>query len=258
MPSAFRRAFPTACFVWCLAWGIATAESEPEAKPQVAATPPPVAGMVDAEPGVVVELYTSQGCAACPPADNLLARIAGRDGIIALSLHVDYWDYIGWRDRFAQPAFSKRQRAYARAEGSRSLFTPQMIVAGRHRLEGQRGMELAELLQFEAERPAQVEIELHRNGAMLEIRASAEPPLSLPVIVDLVRYRPREKVRIGAGENAGRSVVYHNIVTVWETLGQWDGTGPVTFHVRVEGPDAVVVLMQEEGPGPIVAAVQAR
>lgn len=250
MTSAFRRAIPNAFAVWCLASVTALAQAGPE----VAAAPPPPG----AEAGVVVELYTSQGCAACPPADELLARIAARPGVIALSLHVDYWDYIGWRDRFAQPGFTERQKAYARAEGSRSLFTPQMIVAGRHRLEGQRGMELAELLQLEAARPQAVQIDLLRSGAMLEIRASAEPPLSHPVTVDLVRYTPKETVRIGSGENAGRSVTYHNVVTVWETLGKWDGAGPVTFHVRIEGAEPVVVLMQEAGPGPIVAAARER
>ena len=79
---------------------------------------------------VVIELFTSQGCATCPPADTLLDQLAARPGIIALALHVDYWDYLGWKDAFAQPQFSDRQKAYAKSRRERSVFTPQMIVQG--------------------------------------------------------------------------------------------------------------------------------
>ncbi len=217
-----------------------------------------VAETSDGEPGVVVELFTSQGCAACPPADALMARLVDRPGVIALSLHVDIWDYLGWPDHFAQPGFTERQKAYARAEGSRSILTPQMIVAGAHRLGGVRGMELADLLQHEAERPGRVELRLRRNGSMLEIVARAEPPLERGAVVDLVRYTPKATMSIGGGENAGRTVTHHNIVTLWETLGLWDGNGPVAFHVRVDGSEPVVVIVQEKGPGPILAAARSR
>jgi hypothetical protein len=223
-----------------------------------AAQAPASAQYMEGEPGIVVELFTSQGCAACPPADALMARVAARPGVIALSLHVDIWDYLGWPDRFAQPAFTERQKAYARAEGSRSLFTPQMIVAGTHRLGGARGMELADLLQAEAGRPARVDLVLRRNGTMLEIVASAEPPLERGAVVDLVRYTPQATVDISGGENAGRTVTHHNIVTLWETLGLWDGSGTVAFHVRLEGPEPAVVIVQEAGPGPILAAARSR
>ena len=218
----------------------------------------PAARAGDTETGVVVELFTSQGCVACPPADALMARLVQRPGVIALSLHVDIWDYLGWRDRFAQPGFSERQKAYARVEGSRSIFTPQMIVAGAHRLKGTRGMELAELLQKEAGRNSEVRLVLQRAGSMLHVTAEAEPPLDREVTVDLVRYKPEATVEIYGGENAGRTVTHHNIVTVWESLGLWDGNGPVAFHVRVEGSDPVVVIVQETGPGAILAAARSR
>jgi hypothetical protein len=210
------------------------------------------------EPGVVVELFTSQGCVACPPADALMARLAQRPGVIALSLHVDIWDYLGWEDRFASPAFTARQKAYARAEGSRSVFTPQLIVAGTHRITGARGMELADVLQAESGKPSQVRLDLRLGDGMLEIIASAEPPLGREVHVDLVRYTPEATVHVGAGENAGRTMTQHNIVTEWERLGPWDGNGPVAFHVRIDGADPVVVIVQEPGPGAILAAAQAR
>ncbi|WP_114966793.1 DUF1223 domain-containing protein [Alkalilacustris brevis] len=211
-----------------------------------------------ADEGVVVELFTSQGCSACPPADELLARLAQRPGVIALALHVDYWDYIGWRDRFAKPKFSARQKAYARAEGSRSIYTPQMIVAGTHRVEGLRPMDLADLILEEGRRPPQVEWQLKRSGSMLEIHIEAEPPLEGDVLVELVRYRERETVDIRAGENAGRRVTYHNIVTAWTTLGEWSGSGTIAFHVRAEGEEPIVVLVQEPGPGRILSAARLR
>lgn len=212
----------------------------------------------DVDHGVVVELFTSQGCSACPPADELLARLAQRPGVIALALHVDYWDYIGWRDKFAKPKFTARQKAYARAEGSRSVFTPQMIVAGAHRVEGLRSMDLADLVRDEAARPSAVIIEARRTGPMLELRLGAEAPFERDVQVELVRYRPSEAVDIRSGENAGRRIVYHNIVTSWTTLGSWGGAGTVAFHVRVEGEEQVVVLVQEPGPGRILSAARLR
>lgn len=210
------------------------------------------------EPGVVVELFTSQGCASCPPADALMARLADRPGVIALSLHVDIWDYLGWADAFAQPAFTRRQKAYARAEGSRSVFTPQMIVAGVHRLIGTRGMDLADLLSAEAAVTPRVRLELRRNDEMLEITADTDTPLERSVRIDLVRYDPRRTVRIKGGENAGKTVTYHNIVTLWEKIGSWDGNGPVAFHIRLEGGKPAVVIVQEPGPGAILAASRAR
>ncbi|KKK59691.1 hypothetical protein LCGC14_3031870, partial [marine sediment metagenome] len=75
---------------------------------------------------VVIELFTSQGCSSCPPADELLTRLAARTDVIPLALHVDYWDYIGWRDHFGKPAFTKRQKSYAAVAGSRTIYTPQM------------------------------------------------------------------------------------------------------------------------------------
>ena len=218
----------------------------------------PAAAESVGEPGVLVELFTSQGCAACPPADALMARLAERPGVIALSLHVDIWDYLGWADRFADPAFSRRQKDYARAEGSRSIFTPQMIVAGTHRIVGSAGMELADRIAEEADRPERIQLELRRSNGMLEITATAQPPLERAVRVDMVRYTPSRSVHITAGENTGREATYHNIVTLWEQVASWDGVEPLMLHVRLDGADPAVVIVQEPGPGPILAASRAR
>ena len=213
--------------------------------------------MAEGERGVVVELFTSQGCVACPPADALMARLAGRPGVIALSLHVDIWDYLGWADPFADPAFTSRQKAYARAAGHRSIFTPQMIVGGVHRLAAPRGMELADLVRDEAARPDRVRLSLRRTGETLRISAEAEPPLERGARIDLVRYTPHATVLIEAGENAGMEVTQHNIVTLWKEIARWDGTAPLTLEVRIEGGEPAVVIVQEPGPGPILAAQRA-
>jgi hypothetical protein len=207
---------------------------------------------------VVVELFTSQGCSSCPPADKFLARIADRDDVIALALHVDYWDYLGWADAFASPAFTKRQKDYGHAAGARSVYTPQMIVGGVDPVVGTRPMEVADLLRAHSARPEQVTIKLVRNGGNVMISAIASPPLTAAADVQVVRYTPRSTVEIKHGENAGKTVIYANIVTKWDVVGTWDGDSPLTMSSVTEGSDPVVVIVQASGHGPILGAARLR
>ena len=207
---------------------------------------------------VVVELFTSQGCSSCPPADAVLAELAPREDVIALALHVDYWDYIGWADSFANPAFTKRQKAYARAAGSRTIYTPQMIVAGHDRLTGVKPMHLADLIRAHGAKPARVRLDLSRQGGTLEIIAEARPALPGPAVVQLVRYLPERQVEILRGENAGRRLTYANIVTSWTVLRDWDGQGVLKLSVPAPGEEPVVVIVQQSGPGAILAAARLR
>jgi len=209
-----------------------------------------------AEPVVVVELFTSQGCSSCPPADAFLQTLTGDPRIIPLSLHVDYWDYIGWADSFASPEFTKRQKAYARAAGAKMIYTPQMIVGGVERVEGNAPDELAYHLANHLAAPAQVTLVLERKGDVLVIRADADPPLTAPVRIQLVRYLPEETVEIQRGENAGKVVTYHNIVTSWDNLGDWAGTAPLEVSAPVTGSQPAVVIVQKEGPAAILAAAR--
>lgn len=208
---------------------------------------------------VVVELYTSQGCSSCPPADRLLHKLSDRDDVIALALHVDYWDYIGWKDSFANPAFTHRQKAYAAAAKRRSVYTPQMIVNGQEDVVGTYAMEIADLIMDHSTRRAPVDLSLQRGNSTLEIRArwtrDQTPP---PMVVQLVHYIPEETVHIRRGENAGETLTYHNIVNGWQVLEQWDGTAPLSLRTPEDGDRPVVVLVQVEGHGPIVAAAQLR
>jgi hypothetical protein len=211
---------------------------------------------------VVVELFTSQGCASCPPADEWLGQISTRDDIIALALHVDYWDYLGWADPFADPRFTERQKSYARARGDRMIYTPQVIINGEARLEGShRPLLEAHISQAFVTRAATtggVRLRLERTGDTLWIRAEADPPLTAPVVVHLVRYRPQAEVMIERGENAGRKAMSHNIVTDWQALTEWPGLDPLQMDQTLTGDDPVVVILQEPGPGAVLAAARLR
>ncbi|EPX87214.1 putative secreted protein [Rubellimicrobium thermophilum DSM 16684] len=214
------------------------------------------AGLRAEEPmPVVVELYTSQGCSSCPPADAMLEELARMDGVIALALHVDYWDYIGWPDSFASPLFSARQEAYAKAAGERMVYTPQVIVNGQDRVVGSDAMAVMARLHAHAGATTPIALRLAREGGMLRIEAESSAPLP-PLAVQLVRYRPSESVTIDGGENAGLTMTYANIVTAWEHVGDWDGNAPLSLLLPLSGEDPVVVLLQEHGPGRIRAAAR--
>lgn len=204
---------------------------------------------------VVVELFTSQGCSSCPAADALLAEMAGREDIIPLALHVDYWDYIGWVDGFAQAKFTKRQKGYAHAAGERRIYTPQMVVNGREDVVGSRPMKVAALIEKHADTPAKVALELRREGEQLHIHARALEEMR-PCVVYAVQYEPAREVMIERGENAGRSVRYTHIVRDWQLVRAWDDGAPFDAMMTLDPALPVVVLVQEERFGPIVAAAR--
>ena len=211
-----------------------------------------------AEEPVVVELFTSQGCSSCPPADALLARLTERADVIPLALHVDYWDYIGWADGFAKSAFTKRQKNYARAHGVRTIYTPQMVIDGQQAVVGHRPMEVAEAIMEAKEAPRQVRLNVTRHGDEIEVRVTAIRPLGQEALLQLVRYKPKETVAIERGENAGRTVTYHNIVTDWQTVATWNGREPLAVRHPAPGDSPAVVLVQEAGYGSMLAAARAR
>ncbi|WP_238995690.1 DUF1223 domain-containing protein [Sphingomonas solaris] len=210
------------------------------------------ASAADADHPVVVELFQSQGCSSCPPANASLNAIAGRADVLALSFAVTYWDQLGWKDGFAQPAFTARQWDYARAGRRPNVATPQMIVNGRGVLVGSDPARVAEALRR------------HDRGAggpairVAPGRVAIGPAQAgvQPATVWLVRYDPRIiAVAVRAGENAGRTLPHRNIVRALMPLGRWNGTA-MSFAVP-PGPDAAwrtAVLVQQGSGGPIVAA----
>ena len=206
---------------------------------------------------VVLELYTSQGCSSCPPADALLTELAGLDGVIALALHVDYWDYLGWKDAFGRPGNTARQRAYAKAARSRTIFTPEMVVQGEERLKGHDAKSILKGIARHQKQPAAVALSVTRDGEVLEVHLAPEGEANAgPSDVHLVRYTPQESVAIEGGENAGLDLTYTNIVTEWETVARWDGLAPLDLRLEGEKAGPVAVIVQKAHMGPVLTAAK--
>lgn len=210
---------------------------------------------------VVLELYTSQGCSSCPAADALLEELADQPGLLPLALHVDYWDYIGWADTFAHPGFTERQKAYARAAGERMIYTPQMIVGGVARVEGNDAAAVAEAIRAAQPDRLGPDLAISREGEGLRIRVAEWPEAAAaPLKLQLVRFQSQAVVEIAHGENAGKTVTYRNIVTDWQALADWPGTPPLDLLVPAPGSDPLAVLLQSSspqgGPGAILAAAR--
>lgn len=205
---------------------------------------------------VVVELFTSQGCSSCPPADELLHELAQSEDVIPLALHVDYWDYIGWKDEFANPAFTERQQRYARQAGARSVFTPQFVISGVDHVVGAHPMEIMDGIRRHAAMQGGIDLTINRSGDDLVVAGVTTQSFARPLSVQLVRYMPEAEVDIERGENAGKKVTYSNIVTSWQVVGEWDGRSPLTVTVPSDGDAPAVVILQEDGPGSIVAAAR--
>jgi hypothetical protein len=205
---------------------------------------------------VVVELYTSQGCSSCPPADEVLAQLSGRDDVIALSLHVDYWDYLGWRDTFAQRQFGQRQVGYRDAWRKSVVYTPQMVVQGRQEVMGGRPDELAAAIAAaRADGPA-VNVTIEREGGMLKCRIEPGPEHKVGTIW-IAKYTRSATVEISRGENAGREITYMNVVTSLNRIGSWEGTEieDVTMP-QPEPGEGVAIWVQSGENGPILAAAK--
>ncbi|CTQ50317.1 DUF1223 domain-containing protein [Jannaschia donghaensis] len=190
---------------------------------------------VAADP-VVVELYTSQGCSSCPPADEMLGKLTQRDNVIALSLHVDYWDWIGWKDTFAAPAFSERQLRYAEAVGSNTRYTPQFVIGGIDRVAGPSGMELSDLIQAHDGATGDV---LQADGSDVRVAATGTKGQLIAVT-----YLPEATVGVLHGENAGQSITYHNVVRSWTVLQELDGSVTTVRVPAAPDGEKRVVLAQ--------------
>ena len=211
---------------------------------------------------VVLELYTSQGCFACPRANRLVAEFARDPNVIALTFPVGYWDYLGWDDTFAQPQFSARQRDFERAMNFRSPFTPQLIIGGVRQVSAADWDEARATLDEVAAAPPRagaprVSIARLDPHSTAHITISAEAPRSTPADIWFLAYDPGPiSVWIERGENAGRTVVHYNLVSKIERAGTWNGAAASFDHSRCYPQCAVIV--QEPDGGPILAAAITR
>ena len=210
---------------------------------------------------VVVELFTSQGCYSCPPAERFLGELAGRADVIALEFHVDYWDDLvygaagKWRDPFSDPAFSDRQRAYnMRIRGQTGVYTPQMVVGGRFEAVGSRRDAVERAIARAGEAAPEVEVSVAPGPGGYRVRLAGNGAARGGVW--LVRFRKTATTRVRAGENRGKTLVNHNIVTEMRRIGEWEGArrALVVPAPAAEAGAGCAVIVQAAGPGPVLGA----
>jgi hypothetical protein len=214
------------------------------------------------QPRAVVELFTSQGCSSCPAADKLLSDFAADGSIVALSLPIDYWDYLGWRDTLARPRHTARQRNYSAVRGDRQVYTPQMVINGSAQALGSdRNAIEAAIARTQHGARLPVSVAVTPNGSGLDVAVSDHAGAGSGEVW-LCGIAKAVQVTIGRGENRGHTFTYHNVVRRWIKLGEWGGVAK-TWNVPrsdVEGDDidTVAILVQgsaAKGPGPMMGAV---
>lgn len=206
---------------------------------------------------IVVELFTSQGCSSCPPAEAFLTELANREGVIALEFHIDYWDYIGWKDSFAKPEFTARQKKYVETLKGRYAYTPQMVIHGRAHVVGSHRDEVESLIrQYVAEADKGPVVSMKRKGDTLIVAIGAGGAGAAAHDVVLVTYDKPRLTEIRSGENSGRTSKNSNVVREIVTIGSWSGK-PAKLRVPLagkQGDGGCAVLVQARDQGPILAA----
>ncbi len=217
----------------------------------------------EAKPRAIIELFTSQGCSSCPPADRLMGELARDPSLIVLSLPVDYWDYLGWKDTLAHGAFTYRQKAYSGMRGDRQVYTPQAVIngvahaVGSDRKQIERGIAAAAPLQA-----ADSGIRIVRRDGGLAVECPTRASEAAPAHLWALPFVKERSVQIGRGENGGRSVTYVNVVRGLSRIGECRGAAAaIDIPAASLTPDAegVVVLLQagtEKKPAQILAAAR--
>ena len=205
---------------------------------------------------VVVELFTSQGCSSCPPADALLGELAARSDVIALAYHVDYWDYIGWRDPFGAAENTERQRSYAAWMGSHMVYTPQMVIAGRYDVVGSRRGQVEDTLVKARQEPLPLAVAMVGYD-----KVTIDGPTDAPAATVLaVIFQARAETPVQRGENSGRTLAEFNIVREMLPVGRYSGgrqelaLDPEWLHEA--GYDGCAILVQDEATGRILGAAK--
>jgi len=215
------------------------------------------------QPKPVIELFTSQGCSSCPAADALLGEYALRGDVVALSMPVDYWDYLGWKDTLASAKFTARQREYAAHRGDGQVYTPQIVVDGSARAVGSDGAAVAKAVSSAATRckssPITIGLSMGRNTMQIALDVGPTAPATeLEGTVWVAVVRPEVPVSIQRGENRGKTVIYHNVVRELIPVGLWSG-GATSLKLdrsaimTSPGERSAVIVQQGKG-GPIIAA----
>ncbi len=224
---------------------------KPHAPAAIAAPVPPG----PARP-VLVELYTSQGCSSCVPADALMGQLADRRDVLALSLPITYWDMLGWKDTLASNANTARQKSYSEAMGRGGVYTPQMIVDGVNDLVGSREQAIEAAISDREADMAAVPITITTTSTEVHIEVGAGD--GADATIWLFRILPKATVSISAGENSGHTITYRNIVQDVKAVGLWKGQ-PVSLDLpRQEiggaAKDEIAVVVQKSGYGRVIGA----
>ncbi|HLW91847.1 MAG TPA: DUF1223 domain-containing protein [Roseiarcus sp.] len=214
----------------------------------------------------VVELFTSQGCSSCPPADRILGELARDPSVLAVSYSIDYWDYIGWKDTLAQPTYTQRQEAYAKTIGRGQVYTPQAIVNGLADAIGsdRNQIEAAESATAKRAGVLSVPMSIAEQGDAINITVGAAPPgAPHSAGVYLLALASKRTVVIQRGENAGATITYSNVVRGITKVGEWSGAEMTLSanlaQARLDGADAYAVILQQgdhAAPSTILAAVK--
>jgi hypothetical protein len=217
------------------------------------------------QPRALLELFTSQGCSSCPPADKLLGELAADPSLVAVSMPIDYWDYLGWKDTLASPAHSARQRGYARMRGDRQVYTPQIVVNGAtHVLGSDRAAIERAIVQTDSNSMIMsVPVLLSVGASALNVKLLAGKQNSTGEVW-LCPLARAVKVAIGRGENGGRTITYHNVVRNWLRLGEWSGNNlawsiPLSEITADESDEALILVQQgqRDRPGLVLGAAYA-
>lgn len=214
-------------------------------------------------PKGVVELFTSQGCSSCPKADAAFRRLATRKDVVALSYHVDYWNYLGWADTLSSPENTQRQYDYAAALGRRNVYTPQAVINGRTHLNGGDLAGIEGNLTSMAEKAAglSLPVTLTLEDDCIDIAIGGSSGIAKADVLAAYFTRSRD-ITIEKGENAGKTITYSNIVTDLQTISMWQGK-PLSLELPLamlekKGHDSVAILVQAKNadgtPGPILGA----
>lgn len=239
--------------VAALALGLASSSGADEAAPAAAADKP-LKG--------VIELFTSQGCSSCPPADALLKTYAEGREVLALSYAVDYWDYLGWKDTLALPRNTERQRAYAKARGDGAVYTPQAVVDGVKHVNGASREEIDKALEAGWGRFSKQQVPVRfwmQNGALLiQTGAAAQGQDAKDATIWFLVVKKSVQVPVGRGENAAKTITYTNVVREITPVGVWTGK-PIMVRLALHSimrhdTEAAVVLIQQGDGGPIIGA----
>ena len=210
--------------------------------------------MAEDRTATVIELFTSEGCNSCPPADAYLGELVKRSDVMALSYHVDYWDYLGWKDSFASKVTTDRQRAYGRSLGSNYVYTPQMVIGGTADAVGSDHDAVAQAIAARAKVAPHLPLTITQgsNGKITVGLPGAKAKGD--AVLWLVRYDAKHSVAIEHGENSGSTLTYYNVVRDIEKLGSWNGQAKevAVEATALDGADHALVLLQADGTGPIL------